>query len=240
MNNNQSNIECRFYDNDELKYSLRSVERFAPWVNKIYIVTDNQVPEWLNVNHPKIRIVDHTEIMPPEALPTFNSIALEARLHHIKGLSEHFLYANDDMFFAAPVEKGFFFDERGLPIIRVAQKLIKKRPKSLHACVLRNAQNKIFEEYGFEIRNYTHHNIDAYLKSGCLDCAKRFEKEFEQTMLSTFRKKSNISRAIYDYYMIAEHGATFKVMYKYGSGIPIVQFFNKLIKKPYTLRLGNE
>ena len=67
---------ARWRDRDELKYSLRSVEKFMPWVNKIYIVTDNQIPSWLNLEHPKIRIIDHTEIFPPDALPTFNSQAI--------------------------------------------------------------------------------------------------------------------------------------------------------------------
>lgn len=87
---------ARWRDRDELKYSLRSVEQYMPWVNNIYIVTDNQVPAWLNINHPKIKIVDHSEIFPAEALPVFNSIAIESRLAYIPDLSEHFIYSNDD------------------------------------------------------------------------------------------------------------------------------------------------
>ena len=60
---------CRFIDNQELKYSLRSVEMNAPWINHIFIVTNGQVPEWLDTTHPKITIVTHKEIMPSEALP---------------------------------------------------------------------------------------------------------------------------------------------------------------------------
>lgn len=57
----------------ELKYSLRSVSQYLPWINKIYIVIDNQVPSWLNTEHPKIKIIDHKDILPADALPTFNS-----------------------------------------------------------------------------------------------------------------------------------------------------------------------
>ncbi|MDE7072654.1 MAG: Stealth CR1 domain-containing protein, partial [Bacteroidales bacterium] len=64
------NCEGRYADNDELKYSLRAVEMYAPWVRKIFIVTDNQRPEWLDTSHPKIQIVDHTEILPPQSLPS--------------------------------------------------------------------------------------------------------------------------------------------------------------------------
>ena len=64
-------------DNGELKYSLRSIGLYAPWVRKIFIVTDNQVPEWLDTAHPKIQIVDHSEILPEESRPCFNSVIIE-------------------------------------------------------------------------------------------------------------------------------------------------------------------
>ena len=66
---NDSVGECRFVDNDELRYSLRSLEKFAPWINNIFIVTDKQVPEWLDVNNPKIRIIDHPQIPPTYMTP---------------------------------------------------------------------------------------------------------------------------------------------------------------------------
>ncbi len=66
----------RYVSHDELKYSLRSAEMYAPWIRRIFIVTDNQVPEWLNTANPKVQIVDHTEILPPEALPCFNSVVI--------------------------------------------------------------------------------------------------------------------------------------------------------------------
>ena len=91
---------ARFADNDELKYSLRSIQKFAPWINKIYIVTDNQVPKWLNLDNKKLVIVDHSEIFDDNSfLPTFSARSIETNLHRIKGLEEHFIYINDDMFF---------------------------------------------------------------------------------------------------------------------------------------------
>ena len=67
----------RFIEMNELKYSLRSAEKYAPWIRNIYIVTYEQVPKWLNVNHPKIKIIDHKDIIPAKYLPTFNSMAIE-------------------------------------------------------------------------------------------------------------------------------------------------------------------
>ncbi len=107
-NNNDSNNICRFYNNDELKYSLRSVETNADWINKIYIITDNQIPEWLNTNNPKIIIINHQDIISIDKLPLFNSCAIESRIPFIEELSEFFLYANDDTFFGIKLPLKYF------------------------------------------------------------------------------------------------------------------------------------
>jgi hypothetical protein len=86
---------------------------FAPWVRTIHVVTAGQTPPWLDASHPRVRMVDHREILPTEALPTFNSQAIETGLHRIPGLSEHFLYFNDDMFLGRPVAPEAFFDSAG-------------------------------------------------------------------------------------------------------------------------------
>ena len=104
-------LDVRVADHNELRYSLRSVEQFAPWIHHIYIVTFNQVPKWLNINHPKITIIDHSQIIPKEYLPTFNSTVIEAFIHKIPGLSEHFLMANDDTFFGNETSSDFFFNQ---------------------------------------------------------------------------------------------------------------------------------
>src|SRR5699024_8230192 len=92
---------ARFRSRDELMYSLRSLDDFAPWVRHVYLVTDDHVPHWLNTDDPRISIVDHREIFPDDGrLPVFNSNAIISRLHHIDGLSEHFLYMNDDVMLA--------------------------------------------------------------------------------------------------------------------------------------------
>ena len=88
---NEESCKGRYFDNEELKYSLRSIEKYAPWIRRIFIVTDNQVPTWLNTSHSKIQIVDHSEIIPHEYLPCFNSRVIEHHMHKIPGLAEHFL-----------------------------------------------------------------------------------------------------------------------------------------------------
>lgn len=91
--------EQRFSDKYELKFSLRSLEKFAPWVRHVFIVTNGQIPYWLNLDYEKVTVVHHKEIFPNSYdLPTFSSPAIESHLHRIPGLSERFIYFNDDVF----------------------------------------------------------------------------------------------------------------------------------------------
>ncbi|XP_071441865.1 N-acetylglucosamine-1-phosphotransferase subunits alpha/beta [Hetaerina americana] len=100
----------RFDDKEELRYSLRSVEQFAPWIRHIWLVTNGQIPYWINLEHPRLTLVSHSEIFPNKShLPTFGSPAIESHLHRIPGLSEKFLYLNDDMLFGKEVWPDDFY-----------------------------------------------------------------------------------------------------------------------------------
>ncbi|KAB7503638.1 N-acetylglucosamine-1-phosphotransferase subunits alpha/beta [Armadillidium nasatum] len=100
----------RYEDNEELRYSLRSIEKFAPWVRRIYLVTNGQIPNWLNLDHPRLSIVTHNEIFPDLShLPTFSSPAIESHIHRISGLSEHFLYLNDDILLGDKIHPNDFY-----------------------------------------------------------------------------------------------------------------------------------
>ena len=104
----------KYRDWDNLKYWFRGVEKFAPWVNQIFFVTCNQKPDWLNENHPKLKLVNHSDFIDAEYLPTFNSNAIEINLGKIKELSEQFVLFNDDMFIIRETKPKDFF-ENGLP-----------------------------------------------------------------------------------------------------------------------------
>ncbi len=104
-----SDTEIRYRDWDNLQYWFRGVEQFAPWVNKIHFVTWGHLPKWLNTNNPKLNIVNHRDYIPKEYLPTFNSHTIELNLHRIKGLSEQFVYFNDDMFITSSTVPEDFF-----------------------------------------------------------------------------------------------------------------------------------
>lgn len=108
------NSTNRYRDWGLMKYWFRGVEKFAPWVRKIHFITWGHVPEFLDVNHPKVHIVNHKDFIPEDCLPTYNSCAIETALNQIPDLKEHFVYFNDDMFLLKPVSKDVFF-RNGLP-----------------------------------------------------------------------------------------------------------------------------
>jgi Stealth protein CR2, conserved region 2/Stealth protein CR1, conserved region 1/Stealth protein CR4, conserved region 4 len=104
------NVEGRYRDNDELRYSLRALERFFPAHGHVYVVTDAQTPSWLRSSD-RLTVIDHRDLIPAAQLPTFDSGHIESYVHHIPGLSERFFYFNDDVFFGAPVRADdWFFD----------------------------------------------------------------------------------------------------------------------------------
>ena len=115
----------RFFNRNELLYSLRSLELYAPFVRHVYLVTAGQRPDWLVADHPRLTVVDHSEIFSdPDVLPVFNSSAIETQLHHVPGLSEHFLYMNDDFFFGQICEGGDFFHSNGIARIALSDSRI--------------------------------------------------------------------------------------------------------------------
>lgn len=118
-----ANSDVRFRDWDNLQYWFRGVEKFAPWVNKIHFVTWGHLPPWLDTTNPKLNIVNHRDYIPHSYLPTFNSHTIELNLHLIEGLSEQFVYFNDDMFLTAPVKPEDFFKD-GKPCDTVAMDCI--------------------------------------------------------------------------------------------------------------------
>ena len=111
--------DVRTSNNNELQYSLRSIDLYAPWVNKIYILMNQpkKYPRWMKANN-KIVIVDHTETFPsPKYLPNTNSNAIETTIVNIKGLSEHYIYFNDDIFLGKNIKYTDFFTFDGKAIV---------------------------------------------------------------------------------------------------------------------------
>lgn len=110
--------EQRFSDKYELKFSLRSLEKYAPWIRHVFIVTNGQIPYWLNLDYEKVTVVSHKDIFVNSYdLPSFSSPAIESHLHRIPGLSKRFIYFNDDMFLGAPTYlEDFLSNSRGFMV----------------------------------------------------------------------------------------------------------------------------
>lgn len=119
---------ARFQSRDELKYSVRSVFQYAPWVNHIYIVTNGQIPKWLDTDHARITVVPHSEIIDEAFLPTFNSHVIESFLYKIPNLSEHYLYFNDDVMLTRNMSPSYFFTSSGLAKLFITNAKLPNAP----------------------------------------------------------------------------------------------------------------
>lgn len=218
----------RFRNNDELLYSLRSIEKFAPWVRKIFIVTDEQRPVWLNTNNPKVQIIDHKKIFAnTSALPTFNSMAIESRLHHIDDISEHFIYFNDDFFLGSECTPDYFFNEYGQPYVftnwrkvpyikRIITGLrLKIFERNTHHHAITNSRNLISEKTGKTTWIRVSHGVKPFLKSTCFELEFLFNDEFSRTEQNRFRSNEDILvSALYSFYSIVNKSAAVKILYE--------------------------
>lgn len=219
LGNESHNNEARWRNNDELKYSLRSVEKYAPWINRIFIITDNQCPDWLDTTNPKVRIIDHSQIFPADALPVFNSQAIESVIYKIPGLSEHFIQGNDDTLFSAPVYPSDFFNPDGTTIVRfsgVRMRDSKLRGGSMYVKVVYAMRNMIHNRFGVKINHMPHHNFDSYRISDIKECVGLFPHLWAATAYSRFRNENDIQRCIVGYYVVATKRGTMKKVGRYN------------------------
>lgn len=232
--NEQAIDNGRFVNNDELKFALRSIEKNLPWINKIFIVTDNQIPKWLNTANSKIKVIFHKDFIQNENLPLFNSEAIESYLNEIPNLSENFLYFNDDMYIYRQLDKSFFFMPDGKPIIRLRRQVPKRYIKtSMYARSVLKQQNWILKHFKKKIPYAPHHNADAYTKSSYSECIKYFENEFSKTKKHKFRQEGDIQRVIISYYIIAKNFGKFKYCSNIDTFFSIFERIKRKITKKY-------
>jgi len=202
---------ARWLNNDELKFSLRSAERFMPWVRRIFIVTDGQTPKWLNSANPRVTIVDHKKIIPKKYLPLFNSAAIEMFIANIPELAEHFIYANDDMFAGAPLEPEFFFDAKGNPIVDVKRKRWRHdiytdlgfaralaAEKKIFVRWFIRMNRLAFEVFGRKFSLICEHQMEAMRKSYLQDTLSRpgIKEVAEHTRRARFRDEFILQRIL--------------------------------------------
>ena len=228
LGDNQAN---RYRDFDNLHYLFRSIEKNAPWVNKIFFITYGHLPEWLNTEHPKLRVVNHRDFIPAEYLPTFSVNPIELNLHRIEELSEHFVYFNDDTFLMKAVTEEEFF-KNGLPCdMGVCEVLVTKEDFSYIPHNNMRIINKYFNKQVNMKKNiskwfnvkyksllyrnivlfpwkvhtgfYNHHMPSAHLKSTYREVWEKEEEILHQTSLHKFRTREDVSAWLFRYWRLA-------------------------------------
>lgn len=217
----------RYTNNDELRYSLRSLNKYAPWINKIYIISNCSKPSWLNESG-KVIWVEHKDIFPSnDMLPTFNSHAIECNLHHIEGLAEKFIYLNDDFILTQPCLPSDFYDETGRSISyfeRYGMVNPKTQQSNLpdYLVAAKNSNlllKKIFPEY--DARNL-HRHVPYALKKSVLDTMeKKFPDEFRATSYAKLRSEADINLTSFLYHH-----------YSYANGTSVKSDISGVIVRP--------
>lgn len=191
-----ANNVARYQNRDELRYCVRSILTYAPWIRKVYIVTNGQVPDWHNPDQDRVIIVRHDEIIDKKYLPTFNSHVIESCLHNITDLSERYIYFNDDVMLLRAVHPNDFFTETGLMRGFISDATIPSEPP--HAddtpsmVGIKNARGILFSNGGHYFNSKFAHTYHPQRKSVALACEKEFSKELHACRLNKFRNDSDI------------------------------------------------
>ncbi|THV38609.1 stealth family protein [Glycomyces buryatensis] len=201
----ESANDARFIDREELRFSLRSLHMNAPWVRHVYLVTDQQRPHWLDESVPGLTVVDHRDLFEDlENLPTFNSHAIESQLHRIEGLSEHFLYFNDDMFLGRPLSPQAFFEPNGLARFFPAETFIGLDPVSAADtppnAAFKNDRALVEQAFGRTISRMVKHVPYPMQRSVLAEMEKEFDEASARTAASAFRNVTDISTVTLQHY----------------------------------------
>lgn len=186
-----ANATCRFRSRKELLYSLRSIEKYAPYVRKIFIVTAGHKPAWIK-EHPKITFISHAQIFRnPSSLPTYNSMAIESCLHRIPDLSEYYVYLNDDVFLGRPTTFSTFFTKNGKVKLFLTEKKISRKEKSSerygYRTAIKNTDRLLTEAFSPEERKHHAHTPDPARKSLVTSIEIQFPHIFRMAETHRFR-----------------------------------------------------
>ena len=226
----QDSSNSRYRDWGIFKYWFRSVMINAPWVNKVYLVTDRQIPQFINRECEKLQIIFHEDYIPKEYLPTFSSHTIELNFHRIPDLSEHFVYFNDDMYLNQPVKEDDFF-RSGMPCYDLIERpLVPRANMSLINYICINDMGVINEHFSrkdlvkhfFKFVNYRYgkhslknlfllpqHNIQhfadnhmpcPFLKSTLEEVWEKEESVLSRTCLNRFRTFRDVNQYVFKYW----------------------------------------
>lgn len=191
----------RWKDWGILKYQLRSIEKYMTFVDRIFIILsigDSQIPEWLNTDNPKIKIIYDYEFVPKDVLPVFNSNVIELYFPRIKELSEHYLTACDDYLLMRPFTKEEFFSNDGKIKLKLEESILDNNiyGKTIENSVKLINPNGVVKKDGKIKCLWANHTITPHIKS----VNEQFLKEHEQEIynsLSKERQSQNLTWLIY-------------------------------------------
>ncbi len=226
------NHKMHFRDWDNLQYIFRAFERFTPWVRKIHFVTWGHLPVWLDRKHPKLNIVNHSDILNDSYLPVFNSNAIEANIYKINKLSEKFVLFNDDFFLTSEIKKERFFQNE-LPCDMLISNALTSSSGVGHY-VLNNLEilNKHFNKRAMLKKNFTKwftplygtntirnlallpwprftgfvdpHQPQPFLKSTFVEVWNKEREILEKTTASKFRSCSDTNQYLFRYWQLVK------------------------------------
>ena len=212
----------RFTSRDELRYSLRSLASYAPWVRHVWLVTDQQRPAWLAEPTPGLTVVDHRDLVDdPAVLPLFNSNAIISRLHHIPGLAEHYLYLNDDMFFGRDVAPRDFFHPSGVARLVPAKLHRPFGPSSAadepHVNFTRNIRALLEERFGVTVTHAIRHTPYPQLRSRQAELEALFPEAYAEVLHHPFRHHTDVAadQLLHYYLQVVGAGLPSTITYDY-------------------------
>lgn len=204
---NESVDIARFESRDELKYSIRSIFKYAPWVNHIYIVTNGQIPSWLNQNCDKITVISHSQILNSKYLPTFNSHVIESALHKIPNLSEHFIYFNDDVLLTRPLPASYFFTSSGLAKLFITNAKLPNGEKNSNDSptqwAAKNSRALLLDKTGFWVDTMFAHTFHPQVKSIHQEIDMLWHHEVSLCRKNRFRSDSDLNTASFLHHHLA-------------------------------------
>lgn len=231
--NNSGNDVSRFEDYETMRYWFRAVEKYTPWVHKVYLITDHQTPDWINKKNPKIVCINHEDYIPKKFLPTFNSNVIELCITRIKELADKFVLFNDDLFInkrlspeyffkeGLPVDVGFFrpitpvgdFDHIILNDVELINEIFNKRDverknfckyHSIKYTPKQLLQSYLSVPYPNFIGFYDSHSATPYRKDFFQEACYLFSESIGKTLWHKTRTNEDVSHWLIRYYQIAK------------------------------------
>lgn len=217
-----------FRDMCLLKYIFRSIDEYLPWLNNVYLIveSESQVPSWIDKD--KVNIVYHKDIIPNNLLPLYNSASIELFIKNIPGLSEYFIYSNDDMFFMKKCDESNFFDENGYPSIKV--NFVKKNTdKTSYLYRLYNNEQLVcsmLHKLTLPDKQLLHHHFQQAMRKSTWEILWDCNYHDMLNSCTRFRSSKNLQQYVCTFYHIVAN--RFK---KYDLATSFIQLDNNVIEK---------